>query len=98
MPPKRHITEFGMIAIIDRTVMMEPRALRDQSVPRETLEYASGCHLYLIGHRPMTVVDPESLSVDGECMTARFISYEQSEDAIVECFWAQPGVSGGVKV
>ncbi|MFF9673708.1 hypothetical protein ACF1GS_18745 [Streptomyces eurythermus] len=98
MPSKRHITEFGMIAVIDRSVMMEPKALRDESISKEILDYASGCHLYLIGHRPLTVVDPESLSVDGKHMTARFISYEQSEDAIVECFWRQPGVVGGVKV
>ncbi|MFJ4748735.1 hypothetical protein [Streptomyces albogriseolus] len=98
MPSKRHITEFGMIAVIDRSVMMEPKALRDESLSEEILEYASGCHLYLIGHRPMTVVDPDSLSVDGDYMAARFISYEQSDDAIVECLWKQPGVAGGVEV
>lgn len=87
-----------MIAVIDRSVMMEPKALRDESLFKDILDYASGCHLYLIGHRPLTVVDPDSLSVDGKHMTARFISYEQSEDAIVECFWEQPGVAGGVKV
>ncbi|MFJ3270338.1 hypothetical protein [Streptomyces sp. NPDC086776] len=87
-----------MIAELDRSVMLEPRALRDQSIPKELLEYANECHLYLIGHRPMTVVDPNSLSVDDNLMTARFISYEQSEDAIVECTWTQPGISGAVRV
>ncbi|MZG03526.1 hypothetical protein [Streptomyces sp. SID5614] len=73
-------------------------ALRDESIKKEIIDYANGCHLYLIGHRPMTVVDPDSLSVDGTYMTARFISYEKSDDAIIECFWKQPGVTGGVRV
>jgi hypothetical protein len=98
MPSKRHITEFGMISLIDRSVMMEPRALRDESISQSILDYASGCHLYLIGHRPMTVVDPDFLNVDGDYMMARFISYEQSDDAIVDCLWPQPGIAGGVEV
>lgn len=78
--------------------MMEPRALRDESISQNILDYASGCHLYLIGHRPMTMVDPNFLSVDGEYMAARFISYERSDDAIVDCLWKQSGVVGGVEV
>ncbi|MFE3267856.1 hypothetical protein [Streptomyces sp. NPDC059215] len=98
MTPQRRITEFGMVAELTRSIMLEPRALRDESIPKELLEYANECHLYLIGHRPLTVVDPDSLSVDDDLITARFISYEQSEDAIVECFWRQPGLSGAVSI
>lgn len=64
----------------------------------EVIEYANDCHLYIIAHRPMTVVDPESLRIDGNLMTARFINRVDSEESVVECTWTQPHVKGGVKI
>ncbi|MFJ6459639.1 hypothetical protein ACIQM0_00935 [Streptomyces sp. NPDC091387] len=98
MEARRRITEFGVVAEITRSILLEPRALREENFDRDIIEYADKCHLYLIGHRPMTVIDPNSMKVADDVLEGRFISYENSEDAIVDCRWRQPHLSGGASV
>lgn len=99
MTPRRKFTsEFGLIVPLDRTVLLEPKALRDSNVNPDLKNYAESCHLYLIGHRPMTCIMPEHTTVEGERITARFISRVNSEEAVVHVSWNHPGLKAGERV
>jgi hypothetical protein len=96
--PRRHTTEFGLVIPLDRTMLVEPRALRVENIAPALQQYADSCHLYMIGHRPMTCIDPRATSVEGDVISARFISRVASEEAIVECTWTHPGLKDGAEI
>lgn len=95
---RRRTTEFGIIVPLDRMALAAPRALRNQNVSQSLRQYADECHLYLVGRRPKTCIEPHSVSIDDGLLTARFISRVNSEEAIVDCRWTRHNFKNDVHI